>query len=58
MKTVFDLYNEVEISKELRAKIRDLKNQILKARYPNGGFTTEDHEKALEEACLQCGVVL
>jgi adenine-specific DNA methylase len=55
---IFATYNTLEISKELRIKIRNLKNDILKAQHPNGCFTTEEHEEVLNQACLAFGIIL
>lgn len=58
MKSAFEIYNELEISKELKLKIRNDKNMIISVRYPNGGMTTEDHEQILIEACASNGIIL
>lgn len=55
---LFEAYNSAEISKELRLKIREAKNKILEIRFQNGCFTTQEHEDALNEACLQFGIML
>jgi hypothetical protein len=58
MKSAFETYSELEISKELKLKIRNEKNKTIAIRYPNGGMTTEDHEQILIEACAVNGIIL
>ena len=55
---IFEIYNTVEISKELRLKIRTTKNEILKTQYPDNCFTTEEHAHALNEACIENGLFI
>jgi beta-xylosidase len=59
MKTsIFEKYAQLELTFEVRMQVRQLKNNILQVRYPDGLFTTDEHENALNEACLQLGIIL
>lgn len=58
IESAFEKYAELEISKELKFKIRNEKNKIIAIRYNNGGITTEDHEQILIEVCASNGIIL
>ena len=54
----FEIYAALELTYEVRMQVRQIKNSILVERYPEGLFSTDEHEDALNEACLQIGIVL
>jgi hypothetical protein len=60
MKSIFELYAELELTKEKRFAILNKKNEILNARLSATGeiLTTELHEQILNEACLSFGIIL
>lgn len=58
MNSAFETYAELELSKELRLKIRDDKNKIIAIRFPNGGMTTVEHEQIFIESCAMNGIIL
>lgn len=57
---IFEVYANLELSREQRIAIRNTKNELLKERLTATGevFSTEIHEEVFIQACLCFGIYL